>query len=499
MSQNPAVAQHPFDIDTADIQVIIRTSDDVYFYVFRAVLILASPFFRDMFSLKQPDPAVPTSESDRIVTAPDSHVDPIIITETSQTFDCLMRICYPIDDPIMNDLSLVESVLEAAQKYDMAWAVKVASKCLQGFVQSHALDVYAIACRLKAAEEAKLAAEAWYNQSKSLRSGSSHNRPFEATVSGGSFGAKMGNVSAGVYYRLLYYLRNGKISHFIGGGNPSLPPTQILPSFFKQLSQPTVGRCLHDIAGADVLLLSQDQVQFPAHTSILHLASASKLLQGITIKPTKSKPTLSPIAPDELNLPAIPVGLHSRPLAELLRLCYPVEHFDLSDFALFKSVYTAAKQWQVTKIISSIRKEFRALMNHYSDLLYFYFIAMEQDWIDEARESASLIAQKMLQDTYIPEMEDHGATAYHRLLKFCHNHTTQMRSAVSAEASRCADNDFFQSPSGLLHTQPIMLAVAMIDLIPRISGYAVTSTAQSLVARNQRLNDEIMKLSEIDL
>ncbi len=119
---------------------------------------------------------------------------------------------------------------------------------------------------------------------------------------------------------------------------------------------------------------------------------------------------------------------------------------------------------------------------------------MEQDWIDEARESASLIAQKRLQDAYIPEMEDHGATAYHRLLKFCHNYTTQMRSAVSTEAPRCANNDFFQSPSGLPYTQPIMLAVAMNDLIPQISSYTVTTTAKSRVAKNQKLNVKIMKV-----
>jgi hypothetical protein len=115
----PTVAAYPFDMSAAD--VIIRTSDNVDFCLFKAVLILASSFFSDMFSLTQP----PSH-------ATDGTVDPIFVNESSETFDCLMRFCYPIDDPVLSSLSLTEKVLEAAMKYDMAEAIKLCKTILRG-------------------------------------------------------------------------------------------------------------------------------------------------------------------------------------------------------------------------------------------------------------------------------------------------------------------------------------------------------------------------------
>ncbi|KAJ7750603.1 hypothetical protein B0H16DRAFT_1318583 [Mycena metata] len=48
----------PFDEST---DAILRSSDDLDFPVHRAVLSLASPFFRDMFSIPQPEsePKIP--------------------------------------------------------------------------------------------------------------------------------------------------------------------------------------------------------------------------------------------------------------------------------------------------------------------------------------------------------------------------------------------------------------------------------------------------------
>ena len=84
-----SVAKKPFDIRTADI--IIRTSDNVDFYVYKAILAIASPFFDDMFSLAQ-TAATPTDN----VTQ-----DPVVVSEDSDTMDCLLRLCYPTDDPTL--------------------------------------------------------------------------------------------------------------------------------------------------------------------------------------------------------------------------------------------------------------------------------------------------------------------------------------------------------------------------------------------------------------
>ncbi|KAJ7023355.1 hypothetical protein C8F04DRAFT_1240206 [Mycena alexandri] len=47
----------PFDDSTAD--TILQSSDGFDFHVHHAVIALASPFFKDLFSLPQPEPKVP--------------------------------------------------------------------------------------------------------------------------------------------------------------------------------------------------------------------------------------------------------------------------------------------------------------------------------------------------------------------------------------------------------------------------------------------------------
>ena len=80
------IAEAPFDEDSVD-SVVLRTSDLVDFYVVKAVLGLASPFFKDMFSLAQPhtDPSLLAAK------------EPIVISETSDAIDCLFRLCYPVE------------------------------------------------------------------------------------------------------------------------------------------------------------------------------------------------------------------------------------------------------------------------------------------------------------------------------------------------------------------------------------------------------------------
>ncbi|KAF8992045.1 hypothetical protein BDQ17DRAFT_1460362 [Cyathus striatus] len=72
-------AEEPFD-DIQSSDTILRTSDGVNFYIHRIILILGSPFFRDMFSLPQP-------------ASIDTEKPIIDITENSKTLDSLLRLC----------------------------------------------------------------------------------------------------------------------------------------------------------------------------------------------------------------------------------------------------------------------------------------------------------------------------------------------------------------------------------------------------------------------
>ncbi|KAL5524741.1 hypothetical protein ACEPAF_9887 [Sanghuangporus sanghuang] len=145
-----AVASPPFDGPGGD--VILRTSDDVDFWVLKAILELASPVFKDMFSLPQPD-----NEGDTVQT-------PIIaVSESSATLDALLRLCYPVERPqlLKQDMSLIGDVLHAAQKYDVIVAIDFARRTLKNHAKTSgesALTVYAIACTLQLEEEAYIAA-----------------------------------------------------------------------------------------------------------------------------------------------------------------------------------------------------------------------------------------------------------------------------------------------------------------------------------------------------
>lgn len=112
----PPVAEEPFDDPAADL--IVRTLDNVDFRLFKSILVIASPVFRDMCSQHSQKPAGATQ-------SPSDGSTLVYISEDSQTFDCLMRFIY------------------SAQ-----------------FLKSHPVDVYAIACRMHLEEEAVSAAKA---------------------------------------------------------------------------------------------------------------------------------------------------------------------------------------------------------------------------------------------------------------------------------------------------------------------------------------------------
>ena len=139
-----SVGPPPFDDAKAD--VVLQSCDGVEFHVFRSILTQASPFFDGMFALPQP-------ESDTIASPPI-----VPVAEDSTTLDNLLRICYPVRSPEMNDLWHVERVIEAARKYQMEWALRSAEEALMKIAESDALGAYAAASRYELADAARTAA-----------------------------------------------------------------------------------------------------------------------------------------------------------------------------------------------------------------------------------------------------------------------------------------------------------------------------------------------------
>ncbi|KAI6116749.1 hypothetical protein EDD16DRAFT_1896336 [Pisolithus croceorrhizus] len=152
---DPSCAPSPFDHAKAD--VILRSSDDVDFRVFKLFLSLASPFFETLFDLPQP-----SEEMNTDVEIKDG-LPVIPVSEDSKTLDPLLRFCYPCtlsDDPALEDFRDVISVLEAAKKYSLDAIERTVCKSLFNpkILEANSMRCFAIACRARMQDECALAA-----------------------------------------------------------------------------------------------------------------------------------------------------------------------------------------------------------------------------------------------------------------------------------------------------------------------------------------------------
>ncbi|KAG2125316.1 hypothetical protein DEU56DRAFT_574954 [Suillus clintonianus] len=139
-------AQAPFDDHNCDI--ILRSSNGVDFHVFKLILALVSPVFKDMFTL-------PQSESQSDV----SSVPVVTVAESSTTLESLLLLCYPATTPTFDGLDDAKAVMEAARKYDMQAALSRAGDITMAqFLPNHFLELYALSCRFGWEHHAQTAA-----------------------------------------------------------------------------------------------------------------------------------------------------------------------------------------------------------------------------------------------------------------------------------------------------------------------------------------------------
>ncbi|KIJ20984.1 hypothetical protein PAXINDRAFT_95950 [Paxillus involutus ATCC 200175] len=147
-------AASPFDHAKAD--VILRSSDNIDFRVFKLFLSLASPFFATLFDIPQP-----TEETEEQETKDGLAV--ISVSEHSNTLDALLRFCYPCtlaEDPNLEKLKDVVDVLDAAKKYSLDAIERKVGQTLSNpkILEVEPLRCFAIARRGQLRDETLLAA-----------------------------------------------------------------------------------------------------------------------------------------------------------------------------------------------------------------------------------------------------------------------------------------------------------------------------------------------------
>ncbi|KIJ65941.1 hypothetical protein HYDPIDRAFT_27155 [Hydnomerulius pinastri MD-312] len=148
-------ATSPFDHAKADI--ILRSSDNIDFRVFKLFLSLASPFFETLFDIPQP---IEESEKQEVKDG----LPVIPVSEDSKTLDALLRFCYPCtlaEDPKLEDLKDVIDVLEAAKKYSLNTIEKKAAQAISNpkILEVEPLRCFAIAHRGRLRDKTLLAAK----------------------------------------------------------------------------------------------------------------------------------------------------------------------------------------------------------------------------------------------------------------------------------------------------------------------------------------------------
>ncbi|KAJ7580268.1 hypothetical protein C8J56DRAFT_962698 [Mycena floridula] len=137
------LAKHPFDDPKADI--ILRTSDGVDFRVYKLLLSLVSPVFKDMFEIPQPTGTDGSGEKQI-----NNEVQVVELPETSRVMKHLLSWCDPraIPSTTAAELTLKDicDTLEAVDKYEMESLGGRALSGLKFHITDHPLSVYAIAC-----------------------------------------------------------------------------------------------------------------------------------------------------------------------------------------------------------------------------------------------------------------------------------------------------------------------------------------------------------------
>ena len=149
-------AATPFDHLLAD--VILRSSDNVDFRVFKLFLSLASPVFETMFGLPQPSEGANPDEGT------DDGLPVVPVSEDSETLDALLRFCYPstlAEDPSLENFIFAAKVLEAAKKYSLDAIERIVSKALftPNILEVDSFPCFAVARRADLREQCALAAK----------------------------------------------------------------------------------------------------------------------------------------------------------------------------------------------------------------------------------------------------------------------------------------------------------------------------------------------------
>ena len=142
----PATEPVPLSTDFCadDADVIIRAAGTLDFRVHKFILSFVSPIFKDMFTLRPPLPDTPNS------------LPRIDVQGSAKAWENILRTIYPNQpNPTIYTLDDLESVLLAAQAYEMQFVIETHRKAFEHreFIEKDPLRLYTIACACRFEDE----------------------------------------------------------------------------------------------------------------------------------------------------------------------------------------------------------------------------------------------------------------------------------------------------------------------------------------------------------
>ncbi|KAF8639092.1 hypothetical protein AX17_001737 [Amanita inopinata Kibby_2008] len=390
-------AEHPFD-SSALADTILRSSDNVDFYVIATILRLMSPIFNDMFSLNKGDAATENESKNKLPVVP--------FSEDGETLRHLLLVMYPnIQDPVLVDWNLLLKVGRAAQKYCMDMVESKVRESLAKISRSMEwpaekdLQLYITAVQLGWWSEATVAAYG------TLRTplGSLPYIDQLRDISGTEF-----------HCYLDFRVRCEGLQRNSSGKNTeriSRPPIQKSPADLghqelgNRKTRPRVDsvKPFDSSAEADVILRSSDHVDFFVLEAFIRFASPvfkDMILSNRGLETDKREV--------KNGLPIIRVDEDHQTLRRLLLLIYPcAEERHSETFEEYAKIGRAVHKYQV--IISAaekLQRQFLASSLVAQQPLRAFAIAVAFQWGEVAKVATKATLKVPLKDLgYVSELE----------------------------------------------------------------------------------------------
>jgi hypothetical protein len=394
-------APTPFD-SSAISDTIIRTSDNIRFYVLGAFLYFVSETFRDKLSLNQGPAAADEKEKNGELPA-------FEFSEDSEIFSILLELIYPrVDEPQFHDLDIFKRTSKAAQAYSMTVVEEKLKKQIltSSFIKVEPFRLYAVAIVL-GWEGVALAAACATLQI-----------PLKELV----FVDELLDISGAEFYRFLNYrlrcdgLENASEEAFAFARQPP--------------SDKSVEECLTGAQGpyvtGNLILRSSDSVDFFVIEGLIRFVSP--FFDG--------KFPLTDF--EEMDgRPVIVVPERSDVLRGLLDIIYPGEDDDpdMPDCDLYGGMVRAARKLEISTAEKKLEKQGMALAH--KEPLRMYAIATSLDLVEVAKIAALNTFSQPLRDmTFVDELDQITGADLFRLMRLRFNCADAVRNVVKDSEAR---------------------------------------------------------------